>query len=235
MDKLYIVMPAYNESANINSVVKEWYQIVLDYGVDSRLVVVNDGSRDDTLKILNSLKEIYDRLIVIDKENGGHGSAVIRGYEYAIKEGADYVFQTDSDGQTNPAEFKGFWSNRKTYDMVIGYRKHRGDGLMRRFVTRVLRLVIRLIFGVWVKDANTPYRLMKSDALASALEYLPENYNIPNVIISVYLTKKGSILYRNISFKPRQGGKNSINIRRIFKWGFNAVKDFREINKKMSR
>ena len=234
MDRLFIVIPAYNESENIETVVKEWHSVALRYGNESKLVVVNDGSRDNTLEILYKLKPHYKRLIVLDKPNGGHGSAVTYGYKYSIAQGADYVFQTDSDGQTRPQEFKPFWANREKYAMVIGHRLGRQDGLSRIFVTKTLRLVIKFIFGVWVLDANTPYRLMKSSYLDKCLTVFDDNYNLPNVIISVTMKKrKYPVLYRHITFRPRQGGVNSINMKKITKIGIQALKDFREIKKKI--
>ena len=234
MDKLYIVIPAYNEEANIETVIKEWYPVVEKYGNDSRIVVVNDGSKDNTLEILNKIAVNYPKLIVLPKENGGHGSAVIYGYKYALKEGADYIFQTDSDGQTRPKEFGPFWANRENYDMVIGHRKGRQDGISRFFVTKTLKLVLKLIFGVWVTDANTPYRIMKADALSKCMDLFDDNYNLPNVIISVAMKKrKYKVLYRHITFRPRQGGVNSINLKKIFGIGYKALNDFRAINKKI--
>ena len=234
MDKLYIVIPAYNEEANIENVISEWYPVVEEYGHDSRIVIVNDGSRDHTLDILNKLTAKYPKLIVLPKENGGHGSAVIYGYKYAIESGADYIFQTDSDGQTRPSEFSPFWANREKYDMVIGHRKGRMDGFSRVVVTKTLKLVLRVIFGCKVTDANTPYRLMKREALSECLTLFDDNYNLPNVIISVAMKKRGKkVLYRHITFRPRQGGVNSINIKKIFKIGIKAVSDFREIINKL--
>ena len=85
----------------------------------SRLVIINDGSKDDTYEKLLSLAESRPYLIPLTKPNGGHGPTVIYGYRYAIEQGADYIFQTDSDGQTVPSEFEGFWEKRKKYDAVI--------------------------------------------------------------------------------------------------------------------
>ncbi len=235
MDKLYIVIPAYNEECNIESVVKEWYPVVKKYGNGSRLVLVNDGSRDSTLSIMRELKKTMPEIDIIDKPNGGHGSSLIKGYGYAVEQGADYIFQTDSDGQTRPEEFEPFWHHRESYTMIIGHRKGRQDGASRVFVTKTLKLVIRVIFGVRVTDANTPYRLMKRDFVKECLEVFPnEQYNLPNVIISVVAAKrKYPVLYRHITFRPRQGGVNSINLKKIFKIGINALRDFREINKKI--
>lgn len=233
MDKLVMVIPAYNEEANIETVIKEWHEVALNYGNDSKIVVVNDGSKDNTLEILKALKPKYERLVVLDKPNGGHGSALIYGYKYALSIGADYVFQTDSDGQTRPKEFGPFWTNRNNYKMVIGHRAGRQDGKSRVFVTKTLKAVLKVMFGVSVKDANTPYRLMQADILPKCLELFDETYNLPNVIISVACVKFNyPVLYRKITFRPRQGGVNSINLKKIFKIGVKALKDFRDINKK---
>ena len=233
-DSLYIVIPAYNEEENIRQVVDDWYPVVDTRSGNSRLVIVNDGSRDNTLLVLNKLKEDKPKLIVLDKENGGHGSTILYGYHFALEQGAEYVFQTDSDGQTKASEFDAFWDERSKYDMLIGYRNHREDGLSRIIVTRVLRLVIKLCFHVKVTDANTPYRLMNSAALSEEIKLVPDNFFLSNVLLTVLFTKHlRSIKFIPITFRPRQGGVNSINLKRIFRIGRQSLKDFRELNKKI--
>ena len=116
--------------------------------------------------------------------------------------------------------------------MVIGHRNKREDGLARKFVTKVLKFVIWLCFGVSVTDANTPFRLMKSGTLSKYIGLIPKDYNLSNVIVSVLYAKKGcAVKYIPITFRPRQGGVNSINMKRIFGIGKQAVKDFRVIAK----
>lgn len=231
-DKLYIVMPAYNEEANIETVVAEWHPVVENIGPDSRLVVVNDGSKDKTYDKLLELKEKYPQLEPVTKANSGHGATVLFAYNYALDHGADYIFQTDSDGQTRPDEFGPFWNDRKIYDAIIGHRNHRQDGFSRVFVTKTLKLVIRLVFGVSVTDANTPFRLMPRATLEKYLPKIPKDFNLSNVILSVLLVKnKDNVKFVPITFRPRQGGVNSINLKRIFKIGIQAVKDFRVIKK----
>lgn len=236
MDKLYIVIPAYNERDNIENVVNDWYPVAENYGNDSRLVIVNDGSKDDTYDILKKLAETRPQMIALTKPNGGHGATILYGYDYAIREGADYIFQTDSDGQTLPSEFDDFWKLRNEYDMVIGHRKGRQDGFSRVFVTKTLKLVCRLMFHVTVTDANTPFRLMKSESLKKEIGFIPENYNLSNVIISVLFIKKGyKVKFLPITFRPRQGGVNSINMKKIFKIGQKALVDFSKINRIIKR
>lgn len=119
-DSLYIVMPAYNEEENIKTVVEAWYPILIDKNENSRLVIADSGSIDATHNILTRLKEKYPKLEILENTQKQHGPKIIALYDYAIKQGIDYVFQTDSDGQTNPAEFASFWEVRNKYDVVLG-------------------------------------------------------------------------------------------------------------------
>lgn len=238
MDVLYIVIPAYNEEANIEETVRGWYPVVerCAGGGKSRLVVVNDGSRDRTGEILADLQKEFPMLVALTKENSGHGPAVLFGYRYALEHGADYVFQTDSDGQTLPSEFHKFWERREKYDFLNGWRRHREDGRGRVVVTRTLRLVIRLLMRVNVPDANTPFRLMKSKGLRENLAFLPPDFQLPNAALSaIYKRRKQKICYMEITFRPRQGGVNSINPKRVALYGMRAIKDFSKIDKELRR
>lgn len=227
-------MPAYNEQENIETVINQWYSVVESISMESRLVIVDDGSTDDTYVIMQKCAQGKPQFIPITKKNSGHGATVLYAYRYAITEGADYIFQTDSDGQTIPEEFMGrdFWEQRSSYDMIIGHRNKREDGYSRIFVTKILKLVIRMCFGVNVTDANTPFRLMNAQVLKENIAFIPEDYFLSNVIISVLYAKKNlAVKYVPISFRPRCKGKNSINFRKIVSIGFHAVNDFRKINK----
>lgn len=235
-ERLIIVIPAYNEEMNIESVVAQWYPIVEKIGGESRLFVINDGSTDGTQEKLLELKKIYSGLRVVEKENQGHGATVLYGYRCALAEGTDYIFQTDSDGQTLPEEFWRLWDNREKCGLLIGSRRGRQDGWQRKVVTRVLRLVIWFTFGCWVRDANTPFRLMKAEQLGGVIDCIPENYSLANVLMTVIYTKrKMGVYYYPITFRPRQGGKNSINMKKIVRIGWAALGDFIQLRQKVLR
>ena len=234
MDSLYIVMPAYNEEANIENTVKMWYGILEGKDEASRLVIADSGSSDNTHGILLNLREQYPKLLILEDTEKQHGPKVIALYDYAIKNHIDYIFQTDSDGQTSPDEFEQFWKLRKKYDGIFGYRPKRGDGKIRAFVEKVVCALLRLYFGVSVPDANAPFRLMKTDIVAKYLYNMKPDYNLPNIMMTTYFVYyHEKCRFIPISFKPRQGGKNSVNIRKIIKIGWNALKDFRELRRKM--
>ncbi len=236
MEKLYIIMPAYNEEENIASVIAQWHPLAEQTGPDSRLVIIDDGSRDHTYKTACKLKKKYPQLTVLTKENQGHGPTVLYGYKYAICHGADYVFQTDSDGQTLPSEFPIFWKNRASCGLLIGRRAWRQDGISRLFVTWVLRLVLLAIFQANIKDANSPYRLMRCSQLRQALRKVPKNFFLSNVLITVIYTKEHlGVHYYPITFMQRQGGQNSINIRKIISIGMRALRQFWRLRGKIGR
>jgi len=231
---LYLVMPAYNEEENIRDVIEMWYPILEGKNNASRLVVADSGSTDATHQILLELQKSYPQLLVLSETGKQHGPKVIALYDYAIKQGADYIFQTDSDGQTDPMEFNAFWQDREQYNGIFGERTAREDGKSRAFVEKVVCLLLRLYFGVQVPDANAPFRLMRVDIVKKYLYNLPSDYNLPNIMMTTYFSHYGEkISFRPITFKPRQGGVNSINIPKIVKIGWKALGDFRTFKKGM--
>ncbi len=230
---LYIVVPAYNEAENVGRLIEDWYPIVEKFGNEqSRLVIVNDGSKDNTYEILCQYAKTRPLLQVLTKQNGGHGPTVLYGYRYALKKKADYIFQTDSDGQTNPHEFEKFWKLRNKYDALIGKRTVRQDGWSRQFVEKTLCFILRMSFGVKIKDSNAPFRLMKREVVERYIKKMPDDFNLPNVMMTTYFVYfHEKVKFIEITFKPRQGGTNSINIKKIIKIGWKALGDFRMLKK----
>ena len=239
IQKLFIVMPAYNEADNIDDVVKQWHIIVAklnELGTESKLVIANDGSKDTTWEKLQQLSADYHFLVPLDKKNSGHGATLLYLYRYSLQNGADFIFQTDSDGQTVPDEFWNMWGGMENlYDFQIGYRNKRQDGWNRIFVTKVLKSVVKMTFNVSVTDANTPFRLMKSDSLKNIINLIPDDFFLSNVALSaIAVKKKYKIRWIPVTFRPRQGGVNSINLKKIFLIGVKALSDFYKINKNIT-
>lgn len=238
MEKLYIVIPAYNESENLRQLIEDWYPVVERHNGDggSRIVVINDGSKDNTYELLQDYAATRPLLQPMTKKNGGHGSTVLFGYRYAIESGADYIFQTDSDGQTNPDEFEAFWEKRNEYDAIIGNRVVRGDGKSRKFVENTVCMLLKMIFGIRVQDANAPFRLMRAELVKKYIDRLPKNYNLPNIMFTTYFVfNHEKVEFMPITFKPRQAGTNTINIKKIVKIGIKAMQDFYSFRKDMHR
>lgn len=236
MDRLYIVLPAYNEEDAIEKVVLSWYECLSFASEGSRIVVADSGSKDHTHDILLSIQKTHPKLVILDNKLTTHGPKLIALYKYAIDSGADFIFQTDSDGQTNPSEFEAFWKKRNQYDALMGFRRKRGDGFARKIVEKVVCILLRLYFGVSVPDANAPFRLMKAEAVGKYMHMFREDYNLPNIMLTTFFAYYGDRLaFKEISFGARKTGKNSINIPKIVKIGWKALSDFRAFKKKMKQ
>ena len=232
MNKLYLIIPVYNEENCIEDVIREWYPVVCQIGNESKLIILNDGSTDHTFKVISQLIKEYPKIELINKKNTGHGPTCLYGYNYAIENHADYIFQTDSDGQTEASEFWKFWIKRNEADFIIGYRKIRKDGLLRWIISKILRIVILILFKTYVKDSNVPFRLMNVVPLQKYLSHIPNNFYLANSLLTTLLVMhKENINWEAIHFNKRTGGMPSVTLRRFYKVGCMVIKDFRDYYK----
>jgi len=219
---LIVVMPIYNEEANIADVITRWVACLRDLLIPFQIVALDDGSRDRTHEILLQLEaETPDLLCVVSKPNSGHGITCRIGYDIAIHSHAEWVLQIDSDGQCDPKHFADFWKKRESADCVFGLRASRDDGTARVITSAICRLASSLICGQDLKDPNVPYRLMRHETLRQALRFIPPSFNIHNVALTYVLKKLPGVRwdYVRIHFPDRQAGTNSINVLKVVTWG----------------
>ena len=218
---LAIVIPVFNEQDVILEVVKQWLKVIND--IKATLVVVNDGSTDNTLKILELVSS--KKLKVIKIKNSGHGKALVKGYNEALKLNPSYIFQVDSDNQFSIKNFGKFWKNRSKYDFQYGYRFNRNDPISRLIITRILRYLLFLSFGTYIIDSNIPYRLMKSSLLKKILAKNFISQNIPNIFLSIYFCKFYRSKHYIVIHKERKTGVVWILKFKLLKFCFQSFLD----------
>jgi dolichol-phosphate mannosyltransferase len=205
-----IVMPAYNEQEVIEKTVQHWYREVISKIPGAELIVVNDCSNDNTGEVLERLaREIPALRFVTPERNGGHGKALRCGFDYVTQ---DWVFQTDSDQQHVPSDFWTVWRQRENSDFVMGVRATRADGSARVFITTVMRLANFILWGLWLRDANCPFKLMRRHAMERVLSRVPRDSFIPMVMLSI-LCRKMNYRVRETAVQhlPRCGGEQSLS------------------------
>jgi glycosyltransferase involved in cell wall biosynthesis len=225
MYNVEIVMPVYNEAECICDVLQDWSRELNGLGISYRLIVLNDGSKDDTAEVLKKFNEIAT-IKVINKKNAGHGPTILMGYTMAAQE-AEWVFQVDSDNEIKAEQFKKLWAEREKYDAVIGIRDGRQQPLPRRIISFFSRLVVHIFYGSGIMDVNCPFRLMRADVLKQILARIPENTFAPNVAISGFLARaKVKVLNLPVPHSNRQTGEVSIKKWKLMKA---AVKSFMQI------
>ena len=181
-----LVMPAYNEEACVEDAVRRWgTELSRTFGERFRVLVVDDGSTDDTGATLERMAREYAWLEVVRQPNAGHGAAVVRGYTEALALDPEYVFQTDSDNQFQPRDFALLWAERHRSRFILGHRAERHDDPHRLVITRILRTLLAATFARTVPDANVPFRLMQSDYLGRLLAAIPAETFAPNIFLSM--------------------------------------------------
>ena len=161
MPGLSIFFPAYNDAGTIASLVITSVKIAATLTDDFEVIVVNDGSQDDTPKILDELARIYpERVRIVHHEtNRGYGGALRTGFATARK---DFVFYTDGDAQYDPAEMTLLWQKMTgDVDWVNGWKISRSDPLHRIIIGRVYHHMVKLLFGLKVRDVDCDFRLMR--------------------------------------------------------------------------
>jgi len=214
---LAVVMPAYNEEGAIQTAVDEVRTHILDRIPDSRLIVVDDGSRDRTGAILDELAAGDARVQVIHQQNAGHGPAVIAGLNASD---ADYVFLLDSDRQIPLDDFGTAWDKaRAGADGVFGVRRTRHDPRLRLMLTAVVRQALHWLFGVRLYDANVPYKILRRSAWEDARPFIPADTLTPSIFLALFMARRGmTIAEVEVPHRERQTGVVSIRRWKLFKF-----------------
>lgn len=220
-----IVMPCYNESDSIENVVKSYYSNIIVEIEDSELIVIDDCSRDNSRVILEKLAVEYPKLRVLKTTvNSGHGKTIRKGYASASKK---YIFQVDSDAQFEPSDFWKLYALKDKYDFILGVRRERSDPAPRILLTKIVGIINLLIFGVWIKDANCPFRLMKKETLDKVLGFIPREALAPNLMLTLAAKKNGVKMFEvPVSHFKRNGKAASVSNWKLLKI---ALKGFQEL------
>jgi hypothetical protein len=159
-----VFFPCYNDAATIAALVEDAARTIDDLGIEGDIVVVDDGSRDESAAVLAASAALEPRLRVVTHErNGGYGAALQSGFAAADHE---WVFYTDGDGQYDPAELtKLVELANDGVDVVQGYKLERSDNVARRVIGRLYHHAVSLLFGLHVRDTDCDFRLIRTAIL----------------------------------------------------------------------
>lgn len=231
MNQVAVVIPVYNEEACISKVIKSWWRTLNELNIKFLLIILNDGSTDNTLGVLEDFRNLVN-IEIINKINSGHGPTVLMGYRMAEKL-AEWVFQCDSDDEMSPIYFRYLWKERERYDLLLGKRVNRSQNFLRKTISVFSNVIIDFLFGKGITDVNTPYRLIRSDILRQIVYDIPEDTFAPNVLISGLFVKYGFKTFEYpVPHSQRKTGKVSIMGYKLFKSAAEAFFQTLAIRKK---
>ncbi|MBY0495217.1 MAG: glycosyltransferase family 2 protein [Cyanobacteria bacterium] len=215
--RLSVVMPVYNEEGAIAAAVDEVKQHVLSLISDSELVVVDDGSRDGTGRLLDEAAANDARIKVIHQPNGGHGAALLTGLKAASGE---YIFMIDSDRQILLNNFTAAWTEVLAgRDAVFGVRRRRYDPVLRLYLSRLIRHSVNVLFRVQLSDANAPYKLFRRAVWNEARECVPDGTLAPSMFLAIVAKSRGfNILEIDVTHKERDTGEVTLRKFKLLKF-----------------
>lgn len=203
--KITILLPAYNEEANIGETISKIRNLYPDF----EILVVDDGSTDNTLKIaMDAGANVWPH-----PYNIGNGAAVKTGLRCAR---GDWVVMMDSDGQHDPADIARLLEHKDTHDMVVGARS-RSKGTKgsphRNLANRIYNGLASYVTKFKVKDLTSGFRLVKTETARQFIYLLPNTFSYPSTITMAYLRSGRSIKYVPIQAAKRKG-KSKIKLMR---------------------
>jgi len=208
LPRLTIVLPAYNEEACIERAVRSAVAIGSELAPPCQVVAVDDGSRDGTGAILDSLvRELGTSLTAIRfAANRGYGAALRAGFGAA---GGQLVFYTDSDNQFDLRELAQVLPLIETCDAVLGYRIRRQDPPLRRLTSRVFNALVSFSFGVSVRDLNCSFKLFQRSVL-DALELVSDDFFIDTEIVVRLHAGGYRYVEHGVRHYPRSAGSSTV-------------------------
>lgn len=190
---LSLVLPAYNEEANIGIVVQRALEILPAYTSGFEVIVVNDGSKDSTARIVDRLASEDCRVKPVHhRVNQGYGGAVKSGFRTST---CEYVMFMDSDRQFDIADIKLLAPFVPLFDIVAGFRMERSDSIIRRINAEIFNLAVRILFDVHMRDLDCAFKIFRGD-----------------LIRSLELTSAGALLNAETMAKLRRQGATVVQV-----------------------
>jgi glycosyltransferase involved in cell wall biosynthesis len=220
---LTLFFPFYNDQNTIRYLTEKAIEVVEDAGIgDYEIVLVNDGSRDDTGKTADSLQKEHPGIVraVHHRTNRGYGGALRTGFAEARKK---WVFYTDGDAQYDLEDLKTFLRHLGETDVINGYKIRRADGLHRTVIGRLYHWTARTLFGIKMRDIDCDFRLIRKSVLDRFCLYSNSGVVCVELMKKVQMTG-ASMIELPVRHLPRRFGSSQFfRLGRILHVGFQML------------
>jgi len=163
---------------------------------------------------------------VVHQQNAGHGAAIVNGYSRALEMNSEWVFQVDSDGEMPASAFPAIWDLRGNAPFIPGRRTGRRTHPLRLALSTAHARLLALLFGVYLRDPNIPFRLMRAAELRRLLARVPPHVFAPNVFLSILAARAGYLRDGpEVELAPRGGGVPSIRGWKTLRIAFRCARE----------
>ena len=206
LKNLSVFFPAYNEEANISETILAARPVLEKISPTWEIIVVNDGSGDNTKEVADELSRQDKRIRVIShKENRGYGAALQSGF-YGAK--YDWIVYNDSDGQFDFSEVTRFLEKVDSFDLLIGHRIKRKDSFYRKFLAKGWGMLVFLFFGLRLKDVDCGFKMVKKEVIEKIPRLESERGGMINAELAIKAKAAGfKIGQVGVTHYPRRAGQ----------------------------
>jgi len=209
---LSIILPAYNEAENIQKAIYDCFNFLHALNCRHEIIVINDGSTDNTGKILVDIAEKHNNLrVIMHAKNEGYGMALRDGFKAAQFE---LVFFTDSDRQFAIESLSEMLPLIEMVDIVIGYRFDRKDHFIRKFLSCGYNTLINLLFDLNVKDIDCAFKLFRREVF-DKIKIESSHFFVNTEILAKAKFYGFNIAEIGIKHYPRLNGESKVSIKYI--------------------
>lgn len=208
MKDLTIVIPAYNEYQALTAFLPELLEYCRDHGC--QLIIVNDGSKDQTSELLDQYRQEPFFLAINHKLNRGYGGALKSGIQTAQTE---LVITIDADGQHRLDDVTRLYQALRDVDadMVVGKRKIHRENLYRKIGKSLIRTIATLLMPIHIQDLNSGMKIYRTELAKCYIELCPDTMAFSDVITLVFINQRHLVTEHPITIEPRTTGTSTIN------------------------
>ncbi len=204
---LSVFFPAYNDAPSLPGLLASTFEVLNKHVDDFEVIVVNDGSHDNTSAVLHALREVHgSRLRIVEHaRNRGYGGALNSGFASATK---DFVFYTDGDGQYDVRELpRLLMLCRPDIGLVNGIKLKRHDPRHRIWIGKVYNNFARLVFGISLSDIDCDFRVIRRSVLERIRLESTSGTICVELVKKIELTGTG-VIETYVSHLPRLHGRS---------------------------
>lgn len=226
LSSLSVFFPCYNEEKNIPELVRNACAFIPTIAKKYELIIVNDGSVDNTIAVVEKLqKECQELRMVSHEKNLGYGAALKTGIAASRY---DWIFWTDGDLQFDIKTLSSFTPYIDEYDAIIGYRAHRADTFIRKVNGELYTQLINVLFRLRVRDIDCAFKLMRAEQLKKLTIESSGAFTSAEILIKL---KHSGVKFKQIPvphFPRKRGNPTGGSLRVIFKGLWETVQFFLE-------
>lgn len=207
--RVSVVLPAYNEEQNIVPMVEHALSVLEELCDDFEVIVVNDGSSDDTEQLAGRLVEAHHPRVRLINHigNQGYGAALRTGFTHARHE---LVFYTDSDRQFDIAELEYFLPMMAEHDVALGFRVYRYDTVLRCMLSWVYNRLVSVLFRVRVRDVDCAFKLFRREVLEKTTIEC-DNFFVDTELVARARKWNFRIAEKGVRHYPRAAGETTVH------------------------